>query len=108
LQRSLYLVKELPLRMWYPEEADMQILSDWLLSNPNTLQSSVARSILASLDWNSLHWAMQLRVATLAVEACLKHSPEKSGPVSPGTVAEGVSSLAAMVQKLKSIPYKNY
>jgi len=96
-QRSLYLVKELPLQMWFPEEGDLKILSDWLLSNPNTLQSSVARSILGSLDWNILDWPMQLQVATLTVEACLKHASEKSGPVSPGAVAEGVSSLAAMV-----------
>ncbi|XP_059479588.1 ectopic P granules protein 5 homolog [Neocloeon triangulifer] len=99
---SLYLVKELPLKLWSPADADMNILSEWIICNPNMLQSSVARSILGSLDWNSLEWQVQLQVATFVVDACLRHAPEKSGPASPGTVAEGVSSLAAMVRSQSS------
>ncbi|XP_065333691.1 ectopic P granules protein 5 homolog [Cloeon dipterum] len=99
---SIYLVKELPMKLWRPDEEDLKILAEWLLCNPSTLQSLVARSILGSLDWSSLEWQLQLDVALLVVDTCLRHAPEKSGPVSPGTVAEGVSSLAAMVRSQSS------
>ncbi|KAF4516976.1 hypothetical protein B566_EDAN005578 [Ephemera danica] len=86
---SLYLMKELPLHLWTPNTADTDILAEWLLSPPSSLQSSVARSMLAALDWARLEPPLQLKVAILAVEACLKHAPERSGHTSPGGVAEG-------------------
>jgi hypothetical protein len=85
------------LRKWSPEESDVKILMAWLMSQPNSLQSSLARAILGSLEWSSIDWQMQLQFALITVETCLKYAPEKSGPISPGTVAEGVSSLAALV-----------
>lgn len=47
------LFRELPLHMWRPNEQDLALIAEWLLTHPITsVQSHIARLILASLNWD--------------------------------------------------------
>nr|CAD7586275.1 unnamed protein product [Timema genevievae] len=96
---SLYLFKELPLKLWAPTSSDMSILSHWLLQSPlSSSESTLARLIISSMDWIGASIDIQLnrKVALLIVEAVLKFLPETIGNTSGGTamLTEGVKQVS--------------
>ncbi|XP_049842891.1 ectopic P granules protein 5 homolog isoform X1 [Schistocerca gregaria] len=102
---SLYLFRELPLRQWRPGDADLSLLSEWLLHRPlATPENQLARLVLAGLDWGLAPGGRELvlplevhrRAASLVVEACDRHEA-RAGPPSGGTVGAVVGGGAAVI-----------
>ncbi|XP_063226634.1 ectopic P granules protein 5 homolog [Bacillus rossius redtenbacheri] len=98
---SLYLFRELPLRLWVPRDQDLDTLSAWLLESPlASTESGLARLVLASLDWGCdghrlvLPLRLHRRVALLVVRAALQFVPDTSGNALFSEGVKQVSSYA--------------
>ncbi|XP_066999967.2 ectopic P granules protein 5 homolog [Anabrus simplex] len=110
---SLYLFKELPLRLWVPTHQDMSTISYWLRESPlMSTENHLARLILSNLNWGCseeglcLDQSLHRKVAVLVVDAALKYVPETLG--SGGGTAiitesvKQVSSLATSMMRPQS------
>lgn len=53
-QDALVLFNTLPLQLWRPSDADVQLLQDWLLGlHPDDLLCQLSRRALAQMDWST-------------------------------------------------------
>ncbi|XP_022249483.1 ectopic P granules protein 5 homolog isoform X2 [Limulus polyphemus] len=89
---ALYLFRVLSLKQWQPLDQDLDVISNWLISNPlSSPQNQLARVILCSLNWGPNQQGTDLylskdihrRVALSVVEAYSKYGVrwEKGGLV---------------------------
>ncbi|XP_076366500.1 ectopic P-granules autophagy protein 5 isoform X2 [Tachypleus tridentatus] len=89
---ALYLFRVLSLKQWQLLDQDLDVISNWLISNPlSSPQNQLARVILSSLNWGPNQQGTELylpkdfhrRVALSVVEAYSKHGVrwEKGGLV---------------------------
>uniref|UniRef100_A0A670YTE5 Ectopic P-granules 5 autophagy tethering factor n=1 Tax=Pseudonaja textilis TaxID=8673 RepID=A0A670YTE5_PSETE len=104
---TLYLFKELPMRLWKPSASEVALIRDWLLNyNLTEVENKLACIILEEMNWGPgdqhghLHVgpAVHAEVALMILEAYQKHLPQK--PYS-GLLSESfkqVSYLASIVR----------
>ncbi|CAK4917921.1 unnamed protein product [Aphanomyces euteiches] len=80
------LFPRLPLRLWHPNDADMNVLHAWLmLDNLSDKKSQLARTVLDALNWGyrddgllAIHPTLHRQVALLLVEATMHHLSNQS------------------------------
>lgn len=83
---STYLLKSLPIEKWKPTQKDLELFSSWLLNYDfDRIESSTARFIIASINWNFdesnqlfLPHEIHVRMAHLICEVYLKYVCESN------------------------------
>lgn len=81
---NTYILKSLPINKWRPTQRDLELFSSWLLNYDfDTVESSTARFIIASINWNFDHenqlflpHEIHVRMAHLICEVYLKYVGE--------------------------------
>ncbi|CAG9807355.1 unnamed protein product [Chironomus riparius] len=81
---NTYILKSLPIHKWKPTQKDLELFSSWLLNYDfDTVESSTARFIIASINWNFDHenqlflpHEIHVRMAHLICEVYLKYVGE--------------------------------
>ncbi|KAK7871957.1 hypothetical protein R5R35_004755 [Gryllus longicercus] len=104
---SLYLFKDLPLRLWNPSDKDLNTIANWLLNCPlASTENNLARLILSNLNWGCseqslcLELSFHRRVAALVVEAALKFVPEAMGSGGTAMITESVKQVSNLATSI--------
>ncbi|XP_075232112.1 ectopic P-granules autophagy protein 5 isoform X2 [Lycorma delicatula] len=107
---SLYLMKELPVFAWRPNEKDLTVLADWLLYYPlNSSENSLARYLLSHLNWGFcsgdtqelfLPWSMHCRVGLLVARAAAMYASETTNSSGSAVITESVKQMSLIATSM--------